>query len=184
MENVEKLLSTSVLEDQKRIIQIEDLQAKILSLTNVFPSKEAGSLGLALEGCRVTAVSPEGPAEQSKNVFVGDEIIAVNGIAVDPKTLKKAVMGKENTIVQLRIRRGVNDYHDVVLVREASLKLQASYLLFDMIRKVRSSPLPFPSAHALTHESVQPRNVRTNKNTHVLTHAHIHAYMFEHVFDQ
>jgi C-terminal processing protease CtpA/Prc len=136
-------LSTSVLEDQKRIIQIEDLQAKILALTNVFPNKEAGSLGLALEGTRVTAVSPEGPAEQSKNIFVGDEIVAVNGLAVDPKTLKRAVMGKENTIVQVRVRRGSSEFHDVLLVREASVKLQASYLLFDMIRKV----LPLPSSH-------------------------------------
>ena len=132
----EAKLSSSFLEDQKRTIQIEDLQAKILALSNVFPSKEAGSLGLALDGCRVTAISPEGPAEQSKDIFVGDEIVGVNGIVVDAKSLKKAVVGRENTIVQLRVRRGVDEFRDVLLVREASQKLQATYMLFDMFRKV------------------------------------------------
>jgi C-terminal processing protease CtpA/Prc len=52
-------------------------------------------LGIVIDGTRIDSVLPGTPAHESKELFRGDEIVAVNGIIASEENIQKLLCTKD-----------------------------------------------------------------------------------------
>ena len=103
------------LSQRRSALQANDHHHRCLEFCNESPAlsglnldKSQSKLGLSLKGCTVEDIQPWGPAHVSDMIAVGDEILKIDDIPVEPGNIAEHIVGihEPHSIIRLTVRRG------------------------------------------------------------------------------